>query len=149
MYYFVPKAANRPVYSYRLSIVHFWSLIFFIHLGRTTPFIIFCICQTGHKGLYFQLCYWRLLGMINGLLTLRGAWDKVRVDGIKILCSCDYWLWNGYFEGPMFQCLKCNCAFHRLDYCTRSRGSISLEWIYGFWYDLLVDSKNDKGPVFS
>jgi cytochrome c oxidase cbb3-type subunit I/II len=54
-------------------------------------------------------------GMINGLLTLRGAWDKVRVDPVLILRSCDYWLWNGHFEGPMLSLkCKCNCAFHGL-----------------------------------
>jgi cbb3-type cytochrome oxidase subunit 1 len=52
--------------------------------------------------------------MINGLLTLRGAWDKVRVDGIKILCSCDYWLWNGHFEGPMFKMSKMQLRISRI-----------------------------------
>jgi cbb3-type cytochrome oxidase subunit 1 len=76
-----PKAANRPVYSYRLSIVHFGHFIFFIHLGRTTPFIIFCIAQLGQNlgGCNFVIMP-SLGGMIN-VFTL-DAWDKVRVDPV-------------------------------------------------------------------
>jgi cytochrome c oxidase cbb3-type subunit I/II len=82
--YFVPKAANRPVYSYRLSIVHFWSLIFiYIWAGHTIYYIL--LCQLGAK---FRCCFSIMLlapswgGMINGLLTLRGVWDKVRVEPV-------------------------------------------------------------------
>jgi cytochrome c oxidase cbb3-type subunit I/II len=100
MYYFLPKAANRPVYSYRLSIVHFWALIFYISGQALT------ICYTSlpdwaqSLGTVFSIMLlapsWG--GMFNGLLTLRGAWDKVREDAmLKFLGGCYYSLWYVYF----------------------------------------------------
>ena len=85
MYYFVPKAADRPVYSYRLSIIHFWALVFIYiwagphHLLNTS---LPAWLQT--LGMLFSIMLWApsWAGMLNGLLTLRGAWDKLRTDPV-------------------------------------------------------------------
>jgi cytochrome c oxidase cbb3-type subunit I/II len=102
MYYFIPKAA---IVQYILIDCLLFTLVvnIFIHLGRTTPFIIFCIANWAQNLVVFSIMLLApsLGGMINGLLTLRGAWDKVRVDPVLKFFVCDYWLWNGHFEGPM------------------------------------------------
>jgi cytochrome c oxidase cbb3-type subunit I/II len=92
MYYFVPKAANRPVYSYRLSIIHFWSLIF-IYIWAGPHHLLYTALPdwAQNLGVVFSVMLiapsWG--GMINGLLTLRGVWDKVRDRCcIKILRCC-------------------------------------------------------------
>jgi cytochrome c oxidase cbb3-type subunit I/II len=84
MYYFVPKAADRPVFSYKLSIIHFWSLIFVYiwagphHLQYTA---LPAWAQAVGTGFSIMLIAPSWGGMLNGLLTLRGAWDKVRKSG--------------------------------------------------------------------
>lgn len=120
MYYFVPKAANRPVYSYRLSIIHFWSLVFIYiwagphHLMNTslpewlqTVGVVFSITLIAPS--------WG--GMINGLLTLRGAWDRVRTDPIlKFFVAGITFYGMATFEGPMMSIKQINSLTHYTDY---------------------------------
>lgn len=120
MYYYLPKAANRPVYSYKLSIVHFWSLIFlYIWAGP-------------HHLLYTALPEWAQVlgvvfsvmliapswgGMVNGLLTLRGAWDKVRVDPVlKFMVVAVTAYGMATFEGPMLSLKNVNAIAHYTDW---------------------------------
>ena len=119
MYYFVPKAANRPVYSYRLSIIHFWALIF-IYIWA------------GHHLLYSSLPDWAQAlgvvfsimlifpswgGMLNGLLTLRGAWDKVRDDAtLKFMVVALTCYGMATFEGPMLSLKNVNAISHFTDW---------------------------------
>jgi cytochrome c oxidase cbb3-type subunit I len=83
MYYFIPKQANRPVYSYRLSIVHFWSLIFlYIWAGPHHLHYTALPDWAQTLGMVFSIMLWMPSwgGMINGLMTLSGAWDKLRTE---------------------------------------------------------------------
>src|SRR3546814_10673086 len=83
MYYFVPKRANRPIYSYRLSIVHFWSLIFIYIWAGPHHLHYTALPQWAQTlGMTFSIMLWMPSwgGMINGLMTLSGAWDKLRTD---------------------------------------------------------------------
>jgi cytochrome c oxidase cbb3-type subunit I/II len=105
MYYFVPKAANRPVYSYRLSIVHFWSLIF-IYIWAGPHHLLYTALPDWAQNLGVAFSVMLIApswgGMINGLLTLRGAWDKVRVDPVLkffVVAITGYGM--ATFEGPM------------------------------------------------
>jgi hypothetical protein len=85
MYYFLPKAAGRPVYSYRLSIVHFWALVFVYIWAGPHHLLNTALPEWAQTlGMIFSLMLWAPSwgGMLNGLLTLRGAWDKVRVDPV-------------------------------------------------------------------
>src|SRR5207237_3514989 len=83
MYYFLPKAAGRPVYSYRLSIIHFWALVF-MYIWAGPHHLLYTALPDWAQtlGMVFSLALWAPSwgGMLNGLLTLRGAWDKVRQD---------------------------------------------------------------------
>lgn len=132
MYYFVPKAANRPVYSYRLSIIHFWSLVFIYiwagphHLLNTslpewaqTVGVVFSITLIAPS--------WG--GMINGLLTLRGAWDKLRTDPIlKFFVVGITFYGMSTFEGPMMSIKALNALTHYTDYTIGHVHSGALGW---------------------
>ena len=116
MYYFVPKAANRPVYSYRLSIVHFWSLIF-IYIWAGPHHLLYTALPewAQHLGVAFSVMLiapsWG--GMINGLLTLRGAWDKVRTDPVlKFMVVAITGYGMATFEGPMLSLKNVNAIAH-------------------------------------
>lgn len=105
MYYFMPKAANRPVYSYKLSIVHFWALIF-LYIWAGPHHLIYTALPDWAQslGTVFSIMLiapsWG--GMINGLLTLRGAWDKVREDvTLKFMVVAVTAYGMATFEGPM------------------------------------------------
>jgi cytochrome c oxidase cbb3-type subunit 1 len=115
MYYFVPKQAQRPVYSYRLSILHFWSLIFlYIWAGP-------------HHLHYTAMPSWG--GMINGLMTLNGAWDKVRTDPIirmMVLALAFYGM--STFEGPMMSVKSVNSLSHYTDWTIGHVHSGALGW---------------------
>ena len=120
MYYFVPKAANRPVYSYRLSIVHFWSLIF-IYIWAGPHHLLYTALPewAQHLGVAFSVMLiapsWG--GMINGLLTLRGAWDKVRVDPVlKFMVVAITGYGMATFEGPMLSLKNVNAIAHFTDW---------------------------------
>ena len=120
MYYFVPKAAKRPIYSYKLSIVHFWALIF-IYIWAGPHHLLFTALPDWVQslGTVFSIMLiapsWG--GMINGLLTLRGAWDKVRTDPIlKFMVVAVTAYGMSTFEGPMLSIKFINAITHFTDY---------------------------------
>ncbi|MAM18968.1 MAG: cytochrome-c oxidase, cbb3-type subunit I [Christiangramia sp.] len=120
MYYFVPKAANRPVYSYRLSIVHFWSLIF-IYIWAGPHHLLYTALPDWAQNLGVAFSVMLLFpswgGMINGLLTLRGAWDKVRVDPVlKFMVVAITGYGMATFEGPMLSLKNVNAIAHFSDW---------------------------------
>lgn len=120
MYYFVPKAANRPIYSYRLSIVHFWSLIF-IYIWAGPHHLLYTSLPAWAQSLGVAFSIMLLApswgGMINGLLTLRGAWDKVRTDPVlKFLVVAITGYGMATFEGPMLSLKNVNAIAHFTDW---------------------------------
>ncbi|HZW62202.1 MAG TPA: cytochrome-c oxidase, cbb3-type subunit I [Flavobacteriaceae bacterium] len=120
MYYFVPKAANRPVYSYRLSIIHFWSLIF-IYIWAGPHHLLYTALPEWAQNLGVAFSVMLLMpswgGMINGLLTLRGAWDKVRVDPVlKFMVVAITGYGMATFEGPMLSLKNVNAIGHFTDW---------------------------------
>ncbi|MFC0519529.1 cytochrome-c oxidase, cbb3-type subunit I [Mesonia maritima] len=120
MYYFVPKAANRPVYSYRLSIVHFWSLIF-IYIWAGPHHLLYSSLPDWAQNLGVAFSVMLIApswgGMINGLLTLRGAWDKVRTDPVlKFMVVAITGYGMATFEGPMLSLKNINAIAHFSDW---------------------------------
>ena len=120
MYYFLPKAANRPVYSYKLSIIHFWSLIF-IYIWAGPHHLLYTALPDWAQslGTVFSIMLiapsWG--GMLNGLLTLRGAWDKVREDPVlKFMVVAVTAYGMSTFEGPMLSLKNFNAVAHYTDY---------------------------------
>ncbi len=120
MYYFLPKAANRPVFSYRLSIIHFWALIF-IYIWAGPHHLLFTSLPDWAQslGTVFSIMLiapsWG--GMLNGLLTLRGAWDRVRTDPIlKFLVVAVTAYGMATFEGPMLSIKSVNAISHFTDW---------------------------------
>lgn len=120
MYYFLPKAANRPVYSYRLSIIHFWSLIF-IYIWAGPHHLLYTALPDWAQslGVVFSIMLiapsWG--GMLNGLFTLRGAWDKVREDPIlKFMVVAVTCYGMATFEGPMLSLKNVNAISHFTDW---------------------------------
>lgn len=120
MYYYVPKAADRPVYSYRLSIVHFWSLIF-IYIWAGPHHLLYTALPEWAQNLGVAFSVMLLApswgGMINGLLTLRGAWDKVRVDPVLkffVVAITGYGM--ATFEGPLLSLKTVNAVGHYTDW---------------------------------
>lgn len=120
MYYFLPKAANRPVFSYKLSIVHFWSLIF-IYIWAGPHHLLYTALPDWAQSLGTVFSVMLIApswgGMINGLLTLRGAWDKVREDPILkffVVAVTAYGM--ATFEGPMLSLKNVNAIAHFTDW---------------------------------
>jgi cytochrome c oxidase cbb3-type subunit I/II len=120
MYYFIPKAANRPVYSYRLSIIHFWALIF-LYIWAGPHHLLYTSLPDWAQslGVVFSVMLiapsWG--GMINGLLTLRGAWDKVRTDvTLKFMVVAITAYGMATFEGPMLSLKNVNAIAHFTDW---------------------------------
>jgi cytochrome c oxidase cbb3-type subunit I/II len=120
MYYFIPKAAGRPVYSYRLSIIHFWALIF-LYIWAGPHHLLYTALPDWAQslGVVFSVMLiapsWG--GMINGLLTLRGAWDKVREDVVlKFLVVAVTAYGMATFEGPMLSLKNVNAIAHFTDW---------------------------------
>lgn len=120
MYYFVPKAANRPVYSYKLSIIHFWSLIF-LYIWAGPHHLLYSALPDWVQalGVVFSVMLiapsWG--GMINGLLTLRGAWDKVRQDPVLKMFVVGITAYGmATFEGPMLSLKTINAISHFTDW---------------------------------
>jgi len=120
MYYFLPKAANRPVYSYRLSIIHFWALIF-IYIWAGPHHLLYTALPSWAQslGVVFSIMLiapsWG--GMLNGLLTLRGAWDKVRIDPVlKFMVVAVTAYGMATFEGPMLSLKNVNAIGHFTDW---------------------------------
>lgn len=145
MYYFIPKRANRPVYSYRLSILHFWSLIFIYiwagphHLHYTSlPDWV----QT--LGMTFSIMLWMPSwgGMINGIMTLSGAWDKLRTDPVmRFLITAVAFYGMSTFEGPMMAIKSVNALSHYTEWTISHVHSGSLGWValisFGALYHLV------------
>jgi len=120
MYYYLPKAANRPIFSYRLSIVHFWSLIF-IYIWAGPHHLLYTALPDWAQslGMVFSLMLlapsWG--GMLNGLLTLRGAWDRVRDDPVlKFMVVAVTAYGMATFEGPMLAIKSVNALSHYTDW---------------------------------
>ena len=120
MYYFVPKAANRPVYSYRLSIIHFWALIF-IYIWAGPHHLLYTSLPDWAQslGVVFSLMLiapsWG--GMLNGLLTLRGAWDRVRTDPVlKFFVVAITCYGMSTLEGPLLAIKSVNAISHYTDW---------------------------------
>jgi cytochrome c oxidase cbb3-type subunit I/II len=120
MYYFVPKAANRPVYSYKLSIIHFWSLIF-LYIWAGPHHLLYSALPDWVQalGVVFSVMLiapsWG--GMINGLLTLRGAWDKVRQDPVLKMFVVGITAYGmATFEGPLLSLKSVNAISHFTDW---------------------------------
>lgn len=120
MYYFLPKAANRPVFSYRLSIIHFWALIF-LYIWAGPHHLLYTALPNWAQNIgvvfSFMLIFPSWGGMINGLLTLRGAWDKVREDVIlKFMVVAVTAYGMSTFEGPLLSLKSINAVAHFTDW---------------------------------
>lgn len=145
MYYFMPKAANRPVYSYRLSIIHFWALVFMYiwagphHLHYTA---LPDWAQTLGAVFSIMLIAPSWGGMLNGLLTLRGAWNKVRQDPIlKFFVLSVTFYGMSTFEGPMMSIKAINSLTHYTDYTVAHVHGGALGWVgfmvFGMFYYMI------------
>ncbi len=152
MYYFVPKAANRPVYSYRLSIIHFWALIF-IYIWAGPHHLLYNALPDWAQslGVVFSVMLiapsWG--GMLNGLLTLRGAWDRVREDPIlKFMVVALTCYGMATFEGPMLSLKNVNAIAHFTDWIIAHVHVGGLGWngflTFGMLYYLIPKLYNTK-----
>jgi cytochrome c oxidase cbb3-type subunit I/II len=155
MYYFMPKAAERPVYSYRLSIIHFWSLVF-IYIWAGPHHLLYTSLPDWAQtvGMVFSVMLiapsWG--GMINGLLTLRGAWDRLRTDAVlKFLVVGITFYGMSTFEGPMLSIKSVNALSHYTDWTIGHVHSGALGWngfiTFGMIYWLMP--RLWKVPVWS
>ena len=133
MYYFVPKQAGRPVYSYRLSIVHFWALIF-LYMWAGTHHLHWTAIPDWTSTLAATFSIMLLLpswgGMINGIMTLSGAWDKLRTDPIMrfLIVSLSFYGMST-FEGPMMSLKDVNALSHYTDWTIGHVHSGALGWV--------------------
>lgn len=152
MYYFVPKAANRPVYSYRLSIIHFWALIF-IYIWAGPHHLLYTALPDWAQslGVVFSIMLiapsWG--GMLNGLLTLRGAWDKVRDSAVlKFMVVAITCYGMTTFEGPMMSLKSVNAISHFTDWTIAHVHIGGLGWngflTFGMLYFLVPKMWNTK-----
>ncbi|WP_109797384.1 MULTISPECIES: cytochrome-c oxidase, cbb3-type subunit I [Novosphingobium] len=132
MYYFVPKQAERPVFSYRLSIIHFWALIFlYIWAGPHHLHYTALPDWAQTLGMVFSIMLWMPSwgGMINGLMTLNGAWDKVRTDPIiRMMVMALAFYGMSTFEGPMMSIKSVNSLSHYTDWTIGHVHSGALGW---------------------
>jgi cytochrome c oxidase cbb3-type subunit 1 len=133
MYYFVPKRAERPVYSYRLSIVHFWSLIFIYIWAGPHHLHYTALPQWAQTlGMTFSIMLWMPSwgGMINGLMTLSGAWDKLRTDPvIRMMAVAIAFYGMATFEGPLMSIREVNALSHYTDWTIGHVHSGALGWV--------------------
>jgi cytochrome c oxidase cbb3-type subunit 1 len=133
MYYFIPKRAERPVYSYRLSIIHFWALIFmYIWAGPHHLHYTALPDWAQTLGMTFSIMLWMPSwgGMINGLMTLSGAWDKLRTDPILRLMVVSLAFYGmATFEGPMMSIKAVNSLSHYTDWTIGHVHSGALGWV--------------------
>ena len=132
MYYYLPKAAERPVFSYRLSILHFWSLVFiYIWAGPHHLHYTALPGWASTLGMIFSLMLWMPSwgGMINGLLTLRGAWNKVAVDPVlKFFVVAVTFYGMSTFEGPLLSVKTVNALSHYTDWTIGHVHAGTLGW---------------------
>ncbi|PPJ46526.1 cytochrome-c oxidase, cbb3-type subunit I [Rhizobium sp. KAs_5_22] len=133
MYYFVPKQSGRPVYSYRLSIIHFWALIFmYIWAGPHHLHYTALPDWAQTLGMVFSIMLWMPSwgGMINGLMTLSGAWDKIRTDPIiRMMVIAIAFYGMSTFEGPMMSIKSVNSLSHYTDWTIGHVHSGALGWV--------------------
>ena len=133
MYYFVPKQANRPIYSYRLSIIHFWALIFlYIWAGPHHLHYTALPDWAQVLGMTFSVMLWMPSwgGMINGLMTLSGAWDKLRTDPVlRFLVVSVAFYGMSTFEGPLMSIRQVNALSHYTDWTVGHVHSGALGWV--------------------
>jgi cytochrome c oxidase cbb3-type subunit 1 len=133
MYYFVPKQAERPVYSYRLSIIHFWALIFlYIWAGPHHLHYTALPDWAQVLGMTFSIMLWMPSwgGMINGLMTLSGAWDKLRTDPVlRFLVVSIAFYGMSTFEGPLMSIRQVNALSHYTDWTVGHVHSGALGWV--------------------
>ncbi len=153
MYYFVPKRADRPIYSYRLSIVHFWALIFlYIWAGPHHLHYTALPDWAQTLGMTFSIILWMPSwgGMINGLMTLSGAWDKLRTDPVlRMLVVSIAFYGMSTFEGPVMSIKTVNSLSHYTDWGIGHVHSGSLGWVgyvsFGALYCMVPWLWNRKG----
>jgi cytochrome c oxidase cbb3-type subunit I/II len=155
MYYFIPKAANRPVYSYRLSIVHFWAL-FFIYIWAGPHHLLYTSLPEWAQsvGMVFSIMLiapsWG--GMLNGLLTLRGAWDRVRTDPVlKFFVLAITFYGMATLEGPLMSIKSWNLLTHYTDYTVAHVHGGALGWLAGMVFAVFyyMVPKLYKRPLYS
>jgi len=145
MYYFVPKVAGRPVYSYRLSIIHFWALIFlYIWAGPHHLHYTALPDWAQTLGMVFSIMLWMPSwgGMINGIMTLSGAWDKLRTDPVlRFLVTSVAFYGMSTFEGPVVSIKAVNGLSHYTDWTIGHVHSGALGWVafisFGAMYYML------------
>ena len=133
MYYFIPKRAERPVYSYRLSIIHFWALIFlYIWAGPHHLHYTALPDWAQTLGMTFSIMLWMPSwgGMINGIMTLSGAWDKLRTDPVlRMMVVSVAFYGMATFEGPMMSVKAVNSLSHYTDWTIGHVHSGALGWV--------------------
>ncbi|HWP93208.1 MAG TPA: cytochrome-c oxidase, cbb3-type subunit I [Thermodesulfobacteriota bacterium] len=152
MYYYVPKAANRPVYSYKLSVIHFWSLVFLYIWAGPHHLLNSALPDWAQTlGMLFSLMLWAPSwgGMINGLLTLRGAWHLLRTDPIiKFLAVAVTFYGMSTFEGPLLSIKSVNSLAHYTDWIIAHVHGGTLGWngflTFGIIYYLVPRLWNNK-----
>jgi cytochrome c oxidase cbb3-type subunit 1 len=153
MYYFIPKASGRPIYSYRLSIVHFWSLIFmYIWAGPHHLHYTALPDWTQTLGMAFSVMLWMPSwgGMINGIMTLSGAWDKLRTDpGLRFSVTAVGFYGMSTFEGPVMSIRSVNALSHYTDWGIGHVHSGTLGWVafitFGALYYLVPELWKREG----
>lgn len=133
MYYFIPKRANRPVYSYRLSILHFWSLIF-IYIWAGPHHLHYTALPDWAQtlGMTFSIMLWMPSwgGMINGIMTLSGAWNKLREDPVlRFMVVALAFYGMSTFEGPLMSIKTVNALSHYTDWTIGHVHSGALGWV--------------------
>jgi cytochrome c oxidase cbb3-type subunit I/II len=141
MYYFIPKAANRPVFSYRLSIVHFWSLIF-LYIWAGPHHLLYTALPDWAQSLGTVFSVMLIApswgGMVNGLLTLRGAWDRVRESAVLKFMVVGVTAYGmSTFEGPMMSLKNVNALTHYTDYIIGHVHLGALAWNGGLSFAML------------
>ncbi len=132
MYYFLPKAADRPIFSYRLSIIHFWALVF-MYIWAGPHHLLYTALPDWAQtlGMLFSLMLWvpSWGGMLNGLLTLRGAWDKLRTDPVlKFLAAGITFYGMATFEGPLLSIKTVSGLAHYTDWIVGHVHGGALGW---------------------
>ncbi len=152
MYYFVPKQAGRPVYSYRLSIVHFWALSF-MYMWVGTHHLHWTAIPDWTSSLAATFSILLLMpswgGMINGIMTLSGAWDKLRSDPIMMFLITSLSFYGmSTFEGPMMSLKSVNALSHYTDWTVGHVHSGALGWVamvtFGSLYHMIPKLWNKK-----
>lgn len=152
MYYYVPKAANRPVYSYRLSIIHFWALVF-IYIWAGPHHLLYTSLPDWAQtlGMIFSVMLWAPSwgGMINGLLTIKGAWQRLRTDPIiRFFIAALTFYGMSTFEGPLLSIKSVSALGHYTDWIIGHVHSGALGWngmlTFAMFYYLIPKLWNTK-----